>query len=78
MRSIEQVLYKNYMTKKKSASTKLGAVPTIKTPKIATSAVVSKNGEVIRTYSEEKHGENFAELANEFASKEAGRAVEFK
>lgn len=38
-------------------------------------ATVVKGGAVIRKYSEEVHGENYKELAEEFASKEAGRSV---
>ena len=37
--------------------------------------VVDANGEVIREYSLEAHGEGFAELAEQFASKEEGRKV---
>lgn len=43
-----------------------------------TLAHVSVNGERVRTYSVEDHGEGFADLANEFASKEEGRKVEFE
>ena len=38
-------------------------------------AVVTADGSVIRKYSEKVHGENFAEFATEFASKEEGRTV---
>ncbi len=43
--------------------------------KDATLAHVSKSGEFIRTYSLEVHGEDFAKLAAEFASKDEGRVV---
>lgn len=38
--------------------------------------VKDRNGDVIRGYSEEVHGEDFGALAAEFASKEEGRTVE--
>jgi hypothetical protein len=47
------------------------------TKKAAAKKVLVKNaaGEVIRHYSAEDHGDNFVELANEFASKVEGRVV---
>ena len=38
-------------------------------------SVFAPDGGFIRSYSEETHGKNFEELANEFASKEEGRTV---
>jgi hypothetical protein len=49
-----------------------------KAPKGATLAHVSKDGELIRTYSVKEHGADFTDHANEFASKEEGRSVEFE
>lgn len=59
---------------------KSAVVGTVKTPKVkdAILAHVSKDGAFIRTYSLEVHGENFADLAREFASKVEGRKVELK
>lgn len=37
--------------------------------------VLSADGAVIRTYSKEVHGKDFAKLAEEFASKEEGRSL---
>ena len=41
-----------------------------------TIAHVSRNGEVIRTYTKEEHGDDFLEHAQSFASKEEGRTIE--
>lgn len=48
-----------------------------KTPKSKAGevSVYSPNGELIRTYSEDKHGEDYKELAKGFAEKVAGRTL---
>lgn len=37
--------------------------------------VYDRNDEILRTYTEEVHGDDFVDYANEFASKEEGRRV---
>lgn len=44
--------------------------------KEVSSVNVTKDGVLIRTYSEAEHGEDFEKLAEEFASKEQGQTVE--
>lgn len=77
------------MTAKKPAAVKpraddkkVGAAAPVKPAKVtkpsknATAvSVLDKNGEVIRQYSQEKHGDSFLDHANEFAGKEEGRKV---
>lgn len=72
LRQIRAALAKSKSTPPEGDETKLGG----KAPgKNATAVdVIDANG-VIRTYSQEKHGKNFREHADEFASKVEGRKV---
>lgn len=55
-------------------SAKLAGAP-VKAGKGDTVANVVRDDVVIRTYTKEKHGDEFVTLANEFASKVQGRKV---
>lgn len=72
------------MATKKAAAKKgaLGGAPAAPKPPKVTGAknptvahVDDKNGDRIRTYSKEVHGDAFLDNAKEFAGKEEGRAV---
>lgn len=61
-------------TAEEKAAAKAAKLAAASTAEVVT--VKDRNGEVIRSYSLEVHGETFRDLADEFAGKEEGRVVE--